>query len=365
MESLSYANTPLALASLIIIAGIGVLKLLVGGKNNAINRLITHYGFAAVIIFGLLGNISYLYSMHQSSETIILGNVVDEDGKYLPNVAIDTGGHARGMTSDTGDFVLAIPASRKNEEYEITAALPGYEKARKTIKNSSRMFVRFELSPKKIQTSDILRLSDSELIVGHYLGLPEIYSSFTINNTGAAPLTVKNLALSLTSPSGKKRDLIQVSSAAINGPAGPPLPQIQVRAGDSFSWTSGFIQYDSQVQQLAAQALQALQSNENFRKAGPIVGREMLPQHLTKSLQNILNDNWYWEAGTTTVQISFNANGTRHELVNKLTLSNDQIAAMKKSTEYYSAGYGIIFGAELTPIGSALPGQRISIGSTQ
>ncbi len=82
--SLAYASTPLALASLMIIVGVGLLKLVVAGKNNALSRLVAHYGFAAVIVFGLLGNASYLYSMYQTSEVIIL------EAALLIKIAIDT-----------------------------------------------------------------------------------------------------------------------------------------------------------------------------------------------------------------------------------------------------------------------------------
>lgn len=145
MDSLPYATTPLALASLAIIAGVGLLKLIVVGKNNALSRLVTHYGFIVVIMFGILGNAAYLYGSYLASELIVLGSVVDKDGRAIPNVAIDTGGIARGMTNDAGEFVLAIPVSRKNDSYEVTASLVGYEKVAKTVKNGSRMSVRFEL----------------------------------------------------------------------------------------------------------------------------------------------------------------------------------------------------------------------------
>ena len=115
---------------------IGVLKLIVARKNNALNRLVTHYGFAVVIVFGLLGNAAYLYGVYQSSEVIILGNVVDNNGRYLPNVVIDTGGHARGMTSDTGDYVLAIPASRMKDRYEVQCLL--VMRSRQKLSKTSR-----------------------------------------------------------------------------------------------------------------------------------------------------------------------------------------------------------------------------------
>jgi hypothetical protein len=359
--SLTYATTPLALASLVIIVGVGVLKILVAGKDNALNRLVTHYGFAVVITFGLLGNAAYLYGVYQSSETIVLGNVVDKNGRYLPNVLIDTGGHARGMTSDTGEFVLAIPASRVKDRYEITAVRPGYEKAVKTVKNASRMFVRFELEPKQIKVSDILDLSHREIIVGHYMGLPVAYPGISIENPSADPLIIDNFTLTLTSPSGTIRQLIQVNSAStMNGPVSPPLPQVEVEPGRRFSWVLGFAQYDNQVQQLSARAMRALQASQRFRDSGPQVGQQLLPPQLDDAIGAAFMSNWFWEPGTTIMKLGCNSNGETYELVRTLTLSMEQVEAMRNISDYYSAGYGLIFGSELTPVGSAQPGQKVS-----
>lgn len=361
-SSLAYATTPLALASLAIIAGVGLLKIVVAGRNNALSRLITHYGFAVVIVFGLLGNAAYLYGVYQASEAIILGSVVDKDGRYLPNVTIDTGGHARGMTSDTGDFVLAIPASRASDSYEVSAVLAGYDKAIKTVKRASHMFVRFELQPKQFQIADMVKLLDSELVAGHYMGLPVVHLSLSVENPGTSLLTVNNFSLTLTSPSGKTRQLVQTNSAVtMNGPAGPPLPQVQVKPGERFSWANGFVQYDNQVQQLAASAVKALQSIQEFREYGPRVGQKYLPDDLTSSIQQALLSNWFWEKGTTSIRLAFSANGAKYELVRSLTLSGDQVNAMRQSSKYYGAGYGVIFGTELVPVGSAQPGHRVAV----
>ncbi|WP_146033900.1 carboxypeptidase-like regulatory domain-containing protein, partial [Ralstonia solanacearum] len=251
MDSLPYATTPLALASLAIIAGVGLLKLIVVGKNNALSRLVTHYGFIVVIMFGILGNAAYLYGSYLASELIVLGSVVDKDGRAIPNVAIDTGGIARGMTNDAGEFVLAIPVSRKNDSYEVTASLVGYEKVAKTVKNGSRMSVRFELVPKVLKASDMVKLSGGEIVVGHYMGLPEIYVAIVVENPSATPLTVNDFLINLTSPSGKVRQLIQVNSApTMNWALGPPLPQVQVKVGDKFSWARETLIYQSQPSSL-------------------------------------------------------------------------------------------------------------------
>jgi hypothetical protein len=359
--ALSFATTPLALASLIIIAGVGILKLLVSNKNNALNRLITHYGFFAVIFFGALGNAIYLYSIYQESETIILGNVVDQEGKSLSRAIIDTGGHARGMTSDTGDFVLSIPASRVQDKYEITATLSGYEKSTKTVESASKMFIRFELKPKTINASDVLNLSSAEITIGHFIGLPEVYIPILVENPGASSLTLNNFSLKLESPTGKFRHLKHASSAAtMESYPSQPLTSIELKPGNNFSLVQMFIEYDDLAKQLAARAFQTLGSDANFRRTGPQIDAEYLPQELLDSIQAALQKNWFWEPGITTITLSTNRGGSKLDMVRRISLSEDQIKSMKMISEYYKGGYGVIGGYELLEVGNARPGLKVS-----
>ncbi len=265
------------------------------------------------------------------------------------------------MTSDTGDFVLAIPASRKSDSYEVSAVLPGYEKQVLTVKGESRMFVRFELQEKELKMSEVIKLPDHELAVGHFMGLPVIYLTYQIENIGNTQLTINNFSLSLSSPSGKIRQLIHAnSSVALNAPIGPLLPQVQVKPGDRFTWVNGFVQYDNEIQQLANASVQALQTNAEFRQNGPRVNRPILPAKMTQSIQQIMLRNWFWETGATTIRVGFSANGNQQEFVRRVLLTEEQVDAMQRVKDYYSAGYGIIFGTELTPVGTALPGLRVA-----
>lgn len=361
--SLTYATTPLALASLAIIAGIGILKLLVAGKDNALNRLITHYGFMVVIAFGILGNASYLYTMSLSSETLILGDVVDANtGASLPKAIIDAGGRARGMTGDDGNFALAIPKSRTADAYSLTVQLPGYEKAVTTVKDQSRIFVRFELKEKRRSAADVLKFGQIDFVIGHYFGVPEIYLPLRIDNQGTTPIALSNFSLTLKAPSGAVRQLVLTSSApSPMGPMGAPLVQAQVKAQDQLSWIDLFIQYDNQVQSLYTRAMKALQDAPGYRQAGPQTGAEYLPETLNRELQQALADNWFWEPGNTTITLAcVDADGQRYEISGKVALTAAQVASMKRSSDYYRAGYGIVSGFELTPVGSAQPGQRVT-----
>lgn len=290
-----------------------------------------------------------------------MGNAVDEDGNYLSNVLVDSGGHARGMTSNTGDFVLAIPASRTKDNYELTAALSGYEKATLKINHQARMFARFSLKKRMIKSEDILKLSDTELMAGHYLGIPEIAIPITIENPTAAPITVNNCSLNLTAPSGASRNLQSFnSSASMNSPMGPALPQVVVKAGDKFSWVNIYIAHDNEIQQIANRTVQQLQQIARFREGGPNTETDFLPKETANELDAVLENRWFWEAGKTNLTLTCASSGVRHELKRSFSLTEQQIMSMRNIKNYYSNGYGLVYGFELTPVGNAQPGQKIT-----
>lgn len=358
--TLEYATTPLALASLVAILIVGVLKLLVSGKNNVLNKIITHYGFAVVILFGLLGNVAYFYESYQSSETLIIGTVVDERGNYLPRVMIDTGGHARGMTSDSGDFVLAIPKSRIQPEYSISASLSGYKRQVKHVENKSRMFVRFELEEAQLDLVEAMKIGDHRLIIGHYFGLPEVIIQVQFNNPGTEVLQFRNLQMEIVSPSGELRRLVQAySSLDVNGPALPPTPHVFVEPGKSIQFYFRFVQYDSEVQQLSAAAQSSVQSNPEFQPNGPYIGSNFLNAGISRKIVAAMQSKWFWEPGQSVLRINASLANTPISIERIVTVSTDMISSMKEIAQYYKDGFGIFQQMSLMPVGEAHPGHEI------
>ncbi|MGF1706470.1 carboxypeptidase-like regulatory domain-containing protein [Enterovibrio baiacu] len=360
-NTFEYATTPLALASLVSILVIGLLRLLSRGKDNALNRIITHYGFSLVLLFGLVGNGIYLFDSYQSSETLIIGTVIDKNsGKYLPRVQVDTGGHARGMTSDTGDFVLAIPKSRVADQYQISASLDGYKRQIATIDNEAKMFVRFELEKLRLDTNTALEVADARLIIGHYLGLPEVQINIKFNNPLTSQIAFKDLQLDVVSPSGVSRRLIQTSASVDSfSPILPPLPSVIVDPSKTVQFMFRFLQYDAHSHQLAIAAQTSLQSDSKFKYRGPQVGSNLLSQELTDRLESSLETSWFWEAGNSTINVSANINGDMARFSRVVSISSEQIEKMKAISNYYQAGFGIYPQVNLSPVGSAIPGHQI------
>lgn len=360
--SLAYATTPLALASLAIIVGVGILKLLVSGKDNPLNRLITHYGFIVVIIFGIFGNVTYFINQARSSESIVLGNVI-EAGSNMPlaRAVIDAGPHSRGMTGDSGDFVLAIPDSRKQPSYTVRAVLPGYQPSAKTVEHSPRMSVTIEM--KKNEWINVLTFGEADAVIGHFLGLPEVYVPLKVSNPGTTPITLSNFSLRVTAPSGNTRQLYLGSTApSMAGPIGVPIPSVQVRGQESASWVHGFLQQDQRVLSLSNRAFKDLQKWPAYQQMGAQVGARYLTAQVNRELQSALEQNWFWEPGTSLIKLVCNDEmGRRYEANGKVTLTEKQVGAMKNIRDYYESGYGVLAGTQLIPVGTAQPSHMVKL----
>lgn len=361
-DPVQFATTPLALASLAIIVGVGVLKLIVQGKNNALNRLITHYGFATVIVFGLVGNAIFLFSAYQQSEALVFGVVTDAQGKYLPRVEVDAGSHARGLSSDTGEFVLAIPASRAAEAYTLRAFRRGYEMQPLAVKHQPKMFVTLSMQEKVVLAQDVLKSASPDILIGHYMGLPEVYIPVALENPGNSPIALDNFTLRVIAPSGAEQQLSMVSSAlSFNAPLLPPLTQIQLNPADSHRNVQVYGVPNAEIMQLSQIALAALQSQAPFVSGGPQVNAGFLPAPLVQQVQTSMNGHWFWEPGISTLVLTCNDNGVQYQLKKAITLTAAQIAAMRRISNYYSDGFGIYFGRHLQPVGSAAPGALVAL----
>lgn len=178
-----------------------------------------------------------------------------------------------------------------------------------------------------------------------------------------APITLGNFSLSLTSPGGNSRQMmVGYSAPSMAGPYGPPLLQIQVKPQERYTWVFAFVQFDQGVQSLSQRTGKALQSSPAFQQVGPQLGANYLSPELNAELLASSQDNWFWEAGTTTIRLVCNdENGRRYEISAGITLSGKQVEALRRIREHYKSGYGLIVGAQLAPVGSAQPSHQVKL----
>lgn len=173
------------------------------------------------------------------------------------------------MSSNTGEFVLAIPASRISDSYEISAATAGYKTDSKIIKNQSRMNVSFKLRKIQQTASDIIKLQNPKIHIGHYMGLPEVRLPIRIENISAAPLIVKDFSVTLKAPSGKKITLNHTNTVDAQNRWGFVPEPTAVDLGRPLEKLHIFAPRDKKTEQLSAIAVSTLWKNIEFQKNGP------------------------------------------------------------------------------------------------
>ena len=223
------------------------------------------------------------------------------------------------------------------------------------------MIVTIEM--KKNEWTNVLKFGEADAIIGHFLGLPEVYVPLTVANPGTIPITLSNFSLNITAPSGNARQLyLSFSAPTTAGPLGPPVLQVFVRAQESYSWVNGFLQQDQQAQSLSMRAFKDLQRSSAYRQTGPQVGASYLTPEMNKELRSASEQNWFWEPGTSLIKLVCNdERGRRYEALGKITVTSQQINAMKKISDHYGAGYGVLSGFQLIPVGSAQPSQLVKL----
>ena len=249
--TISSVTTPLALAALFVLIGAGIVRLILRQKPTAFGMLVVQYGFWLAITLSVLANFAFIYTTRLSTEILITGVVRSNEGQYLPKVIVDIPGKARSITDDNGTFTMSIPRSRIAQTYRIDAFLQGYQK--KTIKVDSQYeSVNITLSRKILNVKEFLNVG-SNILVGHYLGLPQLDIRIEMLNPTDRTIQVKEMALRiLHKETGKEKSLFVVGMYLERGsPMMPPLPIITLKSDAKHEVIFIFLEPSIEIQQVS------------------------------------------------------------------------------------------------------------------
>ena len=188
-------TTPLALAALCLLVGAGLLKIVLKQRPSVIGKMIIRYGFLFAISLSILANIAYIISSRWSSEVIITGSVKNDDGHYLTRVILDIPGKSRTITDDNGAFAMVVPYSRSDSSYRIDASLFGYLPTSIYCNSANRNSVSITMKPQKLSLLSVW----GDILVGHFLGSPQIDIPIKFQNTTSETIQVSSINLSIKS----------------------------------------------------------------------------------------------------------------------------------------------------------------------
>jgi len=106
-------TTPLALSALAVLVFFGFYQI----KRKRQNEEINFYSFIIVLVFGILGTLTYILKEVIFTDVLIRGEVRLNDGRPLQNATVDLVGVGRAPTNELGSFELSVPYSRQKSLY--------------------------------------------------------------------------------------------------------------------------------------------------------------------------------------------------------------------------------------------------------
>ena len=347
-------TTPLGLSALIILVGAGILRLIVVRRPTAVGKVVVQYGFWLAITMSLLANIAYMYSEKLSREALVSGVIVAQNGDYLPKAIVDIPGKARAISDDNGSFSMSIPQSRVAKEYNIDVSLAGYENRRMTVR-SSFASTRIELSPKKLVATELLAIGQ-DIIVGHYLGLPEVQLNLGFHNLTNRRIKVSDITLRITEGDSKNEKTIFVRATYLwpRGQLMPPLPEVSLAPNQRWSYGHAFVDGNYET----AEAEKKILTSLNLKRLHPVHFRldvVSMPNALVSEMRQLTERNWFWNPGKYELLFSCTVEGEKYQVRRAFELDVRHVSGMKRVLDYFSFGFGTVYGFHNIAVGDAKP----------
>jgi len=126
-EIISKVTTPLALGALLLLLIFAVLNAAAKSLPRSLWTQLIRYGFILTIVAVILADVAYIAADFTRNEMLFRGTVTDENGTPIGSALIDVVGVSRGISDDTGHFLVAIPRHSSRNKYAVTFSAAGYK----------------------------------------------------------------------------------------------------------------------------------------------------------------------------------------------------------------------------------------------
>ncbi len=364
-EVIQHVTTPLALAAVALLAGAGILQAAIKKRTSVALKMIIRYGFGLAIALSVMANASYIFLKWSNSESIISGIVRDPSGKALSRAVVDVPGVGRGITDDDGSFTIAVPRSRRHATYELTTTMNGFEPNQVNLTDRETEGVTISLQAVVLTAQKLINIS-SDLLVAHFVGLPEVDVPIRLYNPTSAPVQVKDFLLEVKSPEGTSVEIPPYSTYMSRGmPPMPLLAQVEVTPGQTFEAVWIFLEQDVEVAALTQRVNFDLEAHPAFFQTGPQQGQAVLSPITAEIVGRFMDNKFIWKPGTWKFDPSVSADGSKYLREGSFNLTDSQVSEMRNIRQYFSFGYGLNFVTRLLPVGNALPGHYIQMNGLE
>ena len=365
-DIIGVVTTPVTLAALFLLILSGIILSVVSPKNkdNRQKKLLSQvvrYSFVTAIVLSLSANLIQLLTVTLNEDSRIVGLVQNSNGKTISRAIIDIVGVGRSVTDDNGAFTFSIPSGRTNDQYLISVTVTGYQNYEKVIQGPNPSPQLIKLEAPKISSEHLIKVP-GEIMVGHYLGVPQIEIPLLFKNPTPSDILVEDTSVNIISPLGINTKLFNLGIYFYLGEMmKPPLPQVNIQPQGRWRAFYSYLGFSTEAQALSNRVALEMQGAPGFFTKGPQYGVKVITDDLSQSLRDHLESNFHWVTGEWKIIISCSVGGKEFSKSYKYQITDGMVDTMKGISEYYSVGAGAFFGNHLNPFGNAKPVTTIKL----
>ncbi|HDZ72830.1 MAG TPA: carboxypeptidase regulatory-like domain-containing protein [Aurantimonas coralicida] len=325
-------NTPLALAALSILVIGSILYANIKGKEQT--NLIK-YGFGLSAIFGILSITGFFIDSYTNQIFLAEGKVVGEDNNPIESAYIDMFGSGRGVSLQDGSYKIPIYRKLSLPSYNIRVQKPGYvDWVKNDVKGPYPAYLLPVMKSKVFSAGNISIISD--MTVGIYLGVPELFINFSVVNDTVDVKTLQGMIIRLNSPSGES---VKLYATQIIDPSGArqfspvtigPLQELNLQ----------IVFMDWPVMQAA---VNAADQSGILGRYGCFPGDDTSVIADNKELEEFFDRNFRWEEGSWQARLNLTSQKNTFLKSLKFNISKSDIEGFFAMRSSYKQCAGLLF----------------------
>lgn len=297
--------------------------------------------------------------------TLVSGTVRSEGGPGLQGVSVDVPGVGSAVTDGNGGFRIPVDPPGTWDSLRLTLDRVGYQQSSLEVRADEAAGLSVALRPVGVRADNLLTVAN-QFLVGHHVGIPQVDIQLGFHNPSPKSVAVTAPTLTIEGPDGSRWELFPSAVYPAPGMAMlPALPQILLPPagsdGESFEMIWVFTGRDLGGAELSAAVQAELLADAGFRTYGPRLSSRVLSEETAERVETFLREHFPWAPGEWSFELSAVVGGSTLTWTRTASLSDDQVESMRKMSQYYPFGFGLIFGGHLNPIGEAHPAHYITV----
>lgn len=284
-------------------------------------------------------------------EITLVGAIWDEDDRPVNQALVQVPKCGVALTDNYGKFEIYIPNSKKSKIYEGTVILEGYRLAHFAVDGPApRETLNITLTKKTYPVEDFIR-PPSYLMVGHYLGMPQLDLILHFSNPTKRTIKLSDISMIAIGPQGDRYEIPMIGTFSPIGIYNPmPLTILELNASQDWQLGYRFFKRSAAVDEVFHYA----QLEYPPTKPVPAFGENIFSQEMAERFTNLMTKEMVWRAGTWELLLSTRLENRDIKRSFYFNLTNEDIAKFKSVSRFYRTGYSTLPTLPAAPDGSSL-----------